>query len=145
MVWQCRVSLGNGRFTRAEPWNFLNPERQLQLLEPGKRLACRSVTTGNAAGIDLWLEDDDSTEIMIETHLGSGCYKARSLDRDGIRLDFGGLGRQVALYRLPNDLPTRMVFTHTVSHTGNADLPVFVRVTQTDGNQAWSSPIYLIA
>jgi hypothetical protein len=32
-----------------------------------------------------------------------------------------------------------------VSFGGGADLPVYVRVTQADGNQAWSSPIYLIA
>jgi hypothetical protein len=32
-----------------------------------------------------------------------------------------------------------------VSFAGEADLPVYVRVTQADGHQAWSSPIYLIA
>ena len=30
-------------------------------------------------------------------------------------------------------------------HAGAGDLPVYVRVTQADGHQAWSSPIYLIA
>jgi hypothetical protein len=29
--------------------------------------------------------------------------------------------------------------------TGGSDLPVHVRVTQADGHQAWSSPIYLIS
>jgi hypothetical protein len=28
---------------------------------------------------------------------------------------------------------------------GGADLPIYLRVTQADGHQAWSSPIYLIA
>jgi hypothetical protein len=37
-----------------------------------------------------------------------------------------------------------MTFRHHVTHNGRADLPVYVRVTQTDGHQAWSSPIYLI-
>ena len=32
-----------------------------------------------------------------------------------------------------------------VTHCGAADLPVHVCVTQADGHQAWSSPIYLIA
>jgi hypothetical protein len=31
-----------------------------------------------------------------------------------------------------------------VERTGPGDLPVYVRVTQADGHQAWSSPIYLI-
>ena len=34
---------------------------------------------------------------------------------------------------------------HTVQFAGGADLPVYLRVTQADGNQAWTSPIYLIA
>jgi hypothetical protein len=107
-------------------------------------LHCRSVTTGNAAAIDLWLDDDQVTEIVMETHLGGGRYKAGAIDRAGMTLDFGGLGRQVTLYRLPDALPRRLAVTHSVSHTGTVDLPVYVRVTQADGNQAWSSPIYLI-
>jgi hypothetical protein len=37
-----------------------------------------------------------------------------------------------------------VAFDHVVSFSGKADLPVYVRVTQADGNQAWSSPVYLI-
>jgi len=62
-----------------------------------------------------------------------------------VRLDFGGLGRALSLYRMPELLPTRLAFSHSVTHAGTADLPVHVRVTQADGHQAWSSPIYLIA
>ena len=34
---------------------------------------------------------------------------------------------------------------HAVRFGGDKDLPVYLRVTQADGHQAWSSPIYLIA
>jgi hypothetical protein len=39
-----------------------------------------------------------------------------------------------------------MHITHEVTETAQAghDVPVYVRVTQEDGHQAWSSPIYLI-
>jgi hypothetical protein len=39
-----------------------------------------------------------------------------------------------------------MHITHDVTGTEQVlgDVPVFVRVTQEDGHQAWSSPIYLI-
>jgi hypothetical protein len=37
------------------------------------------------------------------------------------------------------------VLDHSVSFAGGADLPVYLRVTQADGHQAWTSPIYLIA
>jgi hypothetical protein len=43
------------------------------------------------------------------------------------------------------DWSRRLVVDHVVTFPGGADLPVYVRVTQSDGHQAWSSPIYLIA
>jgi hypothetical protein len=50
------------------------------------------------------------------------------------------------VYRLPEQSrATTMHVLHKVAGGGSkADLPVFVRVTQEDGHQAWSSPIYLI-
>ena len=136
--------LENACFTRAEAVNFLNPEHVLQVLEPGRRLGWRSVTTGNLAGIDLWLGDPHAGTAVVETQLGSLRIPLESLDHDGVRQEFGGLGRAVALYRLPEQLPHRATVTHHATQSGAADLPVYVRVTQTDGNQAWSSPIYLI-
>jgi len=57
----------------------------------------------------------------------------------------GGLGRQISVYRLPEqDWSRRVTVDHSVTFQGGADLPVYVRVTQSDGHQAWSSPIYLI-
>jgi hypothetical protein len=39
-----------------------------------------------------------------------------------------------------------MQVTHDTTGTEaiEGDVPVYIRVTQEDGNQAWSSPIYLI-
>jgi hypothetical protein len=43
------------------------------------------------------------------------------------------------------DWSCRLALEHVVTFAGGADLPVYVRVTQSDGHQAWSSPIYLVA
>jgi hypothetical protein len=43
------------------------------------------------------------------------------------------------------DWTLRVKLEHIVTFAGGADLPVYLRVTQSDGHQAWSSPIYLIA
>ena len=69
-----------------------------------------------------------------------------SLADDTVVFDGGGLGRRISVYRLPEaDWSRRVILDHTVTFSGGADLPVYVRVTQADGHQAWSSPIYLIA
>jgi hypothetical protein len=142
--WRGKLALENGRFLSAEPVNFLNPENPLDEVEPGRRLAWRSVTTGNMAGIDLWLEDGQSETIVVETNFGGGRFAAAEIGREDRVIPMGGLGRQVALYRLPETLPDRLSLAHEAAFEGPRDLPVYVRVTQADGNQAWSSPIYLI-
>ena len=63
-----------------------------------------------------------------------------------VAFDGGGLERRISVCRLPEqDWSRRLALEHVVTFSGSADLPVYVRVTQSDGHQAWSSPIYLIA
>ncbi len=55
-IWQGKLAVSGNRIVRFAPVNFLNPERKLQETAAGTALAWTSVTTGNLAGVDLWLE-----------------------------------------------------------------------------------------
>ena len=144
VAWTGTLDVSPGRFRRAAPVNFLNPENPLEMRVPGQQLAWRSVTTGNMAGLDIWLEDGQTEQLRLDTNLVGGTFGAATIGLDDRVLPAGGLERRVTLCRLPDQLPHQIAFTHDVTFTGPADLPVFVRVTQEDGHQAWSSPIYLI-
>jgi len=145
-IWQGKLTLLGNRFARYAPVNFLNPERKLQETAPGTALAWSSVTTGNLAGIDIWLDDARRGMLRLETSVVSGEVDLASLADDTVTFDGGGLGRRLSVYRLPEtDWSRRVTLDHMVTFSGGADLPVYVRVTQADGHQAWSSPIYLIA
>src|SRR5271169_4249799 len=61
-LWQGKLTIARNRIARFAPVNFLNPERKVQETAVGAALAWSSVTTGNLAGIDLWLD---------EPHLGT--------------------------------------------------------------------------
>jgi hypothetical protein len=144
-VWQGKLSLTGNRFTRFAPVNFLNPERKVEETAAGTGLRWTSVTTGNLAGVDLWLDDARRGTLTLESNVVSGEVDLAALADDTIVLEGGGLGRRISVYRLPEaDWSRRAVVDHTVAFPGGADLPVYVRVTQSDGHQAWSSPIYLI-
>ena len=67
----------------------------------GTALAWTSVTTGNLAGIDLWLDDARAGTLGIETNVVSGTVDLAALADDNIAFDGGGLGRQLSVYRLP--------------------------------------------
>ncbi len=142
-VWQGKLAVTGNRIARFAPVNFLNPERKVK--ETGGGLEWNSVTTGNRAGIDLWLDDAKGGRIAIETNVVSGEVDLSSLADGVVAFDGVALGRKLSVYRLPDDdWSRRIVLEHTVTHAGGADLPVYLRVTQADGHQAWTSPIYLI-
>jgi hypothetical protein len=144
--WQGRLTLNDNRFSRHAPVNFLNPERQVHETEPGIALAWDSVTTGNLAGVDIWLDEAHRGTLSVETNIKSGAVDIGSLAENTVVFDGGGLGRRLSIYRLPDkEWSRRLTLDHTVTFSGGTDLPIYLRVTQSDGHQAWSSPIYLIA
>ena len=144
-VWQGRLTVEGNRIARFEPVNFLNPERGVSEAAVGSALAWSSVTTGNRAGIDLWLDEGKRGKLQIETNIVSGEVDLAALDDGIVAFEGGGLGRKLSVYRLPQqDWRRHVSLEHDVTYPGSADLPVHIRVTQADGHQAWSSPIYLI-
>lgn len=144
--WQGRLTLNDNRFSRHAPVNFLNPERQVRETAPGIALAWDSVTTGNLAGVDIWLDEAHRGTLSVETNIRSGAVDIGSLGENTVVFDGGGLGRRLSIYRLPDkEWGRRLTLDHTVTFSGGTDLPIYLRVTQSDGHQAWSSPIYLIA
>jgi hypothetical protein len=144
--WEGKIRLVDNRFARCAAVNFLNPERKVVETSPGTALTWTSVTTGNLAGIDLWLDEARRGRLRLDTNVVSGEVDLATLADDTVAFDGGGLGRRIAVYRLPEeDWSRRLAIDHVATFPGGADLPVYVRVTQSDGHQAWSSPIYLIA
>jgi len=144
-LWTCKLTVSGNRIARFAAVNFLNPERKVTGTE-AETLTWTSVTTGNLAGIDLWLDEAGAGSLGIETNVVSGNIDLTTLADQAISFDGGGLGRRLSAYRLPeNDWGHSLKLDHTVEFPGGADLPVWLRVTQADGNQAWTSPIYLIA
>jgi hypothetical protein len=145
-MWRGKLTLAGNRFARFAPVNFLNPERKVEETSAGTALSWTSVTTGNLAGIDIWLEEARRGTLKLDTNVVSGEVDLTTLADDTVVFDGGGLGRRISVYLLPEqDWSRRLAIDHVVTFPGGADLPVYVRVTQSDGHQAWSSPIYLIA
>ena len=144
-IWQGKLEVIGNWVDHFASVNFLNPERPVQEITPGVTFAWTSVTTGNLAGIDLWLKEIRTGKLRIETNIVSGEVDLGQLNEATIVFDGGGLGRKLSVYRLPErDWSRRLTFEHRVTFKGGSDLPIYVRVTQADGHQGWSSPVYLI-
>jgi len=145
--WRGKATLRGNRIEQVAAVNFLNPDKPLSHDGEAGIVSWNSVTTGNMAGFDLWLERERAGVLSIETNIVSAECDLATLDDDEIVVEAGGLGRQIRVYRLPETRKiTSMQVTHEVTGTEaiEGDVPVYIRVTQEDGNQAWSSPIYLV-
>ncbi len=101
-MWQGPLTLSGSRFVCYAPVNFLNPERKVEEITPGSALAWSSVTTGNLAGIDLWLDAASTGMLAITTNIVSGDVDLKLLGDDTVVFDGGGLGRRLSIYRLPS-------------------------------------------
>jgi hypothetical protein len=107
-------------------------------------LAWKSVTTGNFGGIDLWMKDAGVGAISFETRHCKGAREISALGAEPVLFAGGGLGRAVALARLPEKMDTtRLNIQRRMAVPSGRDTRLYVRVTQEDGHRAWSSPIYL--
>ena len=123
--------------------NFLNADNPL--VRDGNRLAWRSVTTGNMAGFDAVLEDAAAGELTVVTPHATVTVAVCDIGSQDIVTEAGGLGRRLRIFRLPEGGGQAAIAASLrVALQPGRDNPVFIRVTQEDGHQAWSSPIYFI-
>ncbi len=143
-IWDgCAVLHGN-RIERASAVNFLNADSPL-VQEGPEQLSWKSVTTGNMAGFDVVVEDVAAGELRITTGPASASVAIGDIGLDDVVIEAGGLGRRIRLFRLPQaGCPMMLAGSLMVELARGRDNPIFVRVTQEDGHQAWSSPIYFI-
>ena len=140
--WQGRIRVNGTDILEIIPVNQWNPERRLEL-EDAHTVAFDAVTSGNFAGVDLVLRDEEA-EVIVETNLVNGRANVADLGLEGRVFDAGGLERQIRLVRLPDAITEdALEAVVPVALAEDGDNAIWVRVTTLDGHQAWSSPIYV--
>ncbi|HEX5077745.1 MAG TPA: DUF3604 domain-containing protein [Geminicoccaceae bacterium] len=145
VFWRGHASLVGNRFERAQAVNLFNADKPLRLAADGSRVDVDTVTTGNFSGFDQWLAEPRAGEIQIATDVVTTSIPIAEIGLEDLLVDAGGLGRRLRLFRLPDRNETwDMRFEHRV-RLCPGDNPLYVRLTQEDGHQAWSSPVYVMA
>jgi hypothetical protein len=146
VFWQGHARLVGNRFERAQAINLFNADKPLRLAADGSRVDVDTVTAGNYSGFDLWLADAHAGEIDILTDVVTTRMPIASIGLEDVIVDAAGLGRRLRLFRLPDENSTwSMRFEQPVRLRPGGDNPLYVRLTQEDGHQAWSSPIYVVS
>ncbi len=145
VYWRGHCRLEGNRFLSTKSFNLFNVDKPLCVADDGSRVEFDSVTTGNLAGFDLWLESGATGELIFASSVIDARLPIAEIGLQDRGFDAGGLGKQLRIFRLPDVNDARSLsFRQRIALKKSADNPIYVRVTQEDGHQAWSSPIYLI-
>ncbi len=143
VIWDGSAKFEGNEVERTVPINFFNRDKALDQDGPNE-LRWRALTTGNYGGFDAWLKDAHVGAIDIRTPVVSETLSISDIGFEDIVFDAGKLGRKLRLFRLPDENPhLEMSLEQDIPLRDEGDNALYVRVTQEDGHQAWSSPIYI--
>lgn len=141
--WRGRAEFSGRRIERFAPVNRLNPEQTLDQVGSSS-VVWNAVTTGNMMGFDVWLEPGTDVGLEVRTNLGHLSLTDAEIGLEPTVMEAGGLERMLTVQRMPDGpLPRRLHLTETVDVAETGDTPIWICATLEDGNQVWSSPIYL--
>jgi hypothetical protein len=142
-VWDGALTVDANQILSARMINVWNREQGITG-QSSTMLSWRGVTTGNLIALDLWLSERDSGALSIVTRPATLTIPITDIDHEDLEFDAGGLGRRIRLVRLPDTLEKpNLALTRRIALRERGDTRLFVKLTQIDGHQAWSSPIYL--
>jgi hypothetical protein len=143
--WDGSLELSAGRFVAAEPFAMENPEKGITR-RTEQRLEWISNTTGDDDGVDVTLEAPAGAVLRFRTPVIDLDVPVADL-LDGATRVFpaGGVDLRAFMRRLPvRDLTRELAFEVVdPAPPRGACSAYWIRVTQEDGAQAWTSPVYL--
>jgi len=143
VIWDGSATVSDNRIIKAEPINFFNRDKTLIQISENE-LNWRALTTGNFGGFDAWLADPYAGTLQLETPIVKCGIPVEEIGYQDITMDSSGvLPRFVRVMRLPEtNRHYRFQFERNIPINDDRDNPLFVKLTQEDGNVAWTSPTY---
>ena len=142
-TWDGSLEVSAGRIVDAVPFAMENPEKGIRLTSE-RRVEWISNTTGDDDGVDLTLDAPPGSVLRFRTPVINLDVPLADL-ADGSTRTFpaGGVDLRAFMRRLPmRDLTREIAIDHRETPPGGAHA-YWIRVTQEDGAQAWTSPVYL--
>ncbi|MXZ26515.1 MAG: DUF3604 domain-containing protein [Caldilineaceae bacterium SB0665_bin_21] len=141
--WDGSLHLDRGMLHAVEAVNFHGGEDRVD--QPsGDRVAWRNATAGNRAGLVLEIEGDEHTMCSFNAPPIRFSFPLAHVLKAPLVRETEGLDCRVAIGPAPdNDAPTRASLTFRDVDAPTGAQSYWVRVTQVDQAQAWSSPVYM--
>ena len=143
VVWDGTLTLEDGCVRRIESVGFSSPSDTVEQVGDSS-LRWSSATAGNRAGVLLDLEGGESTVGRFSSEPCQFEFGLPQVMGTPMVVAAGGVNRHVIVSRRPDASgPRRVELSYRDTRDVVGTCPYWVRVTQVDQNQAWSSPVYV--
>ncbi|MEX0831867.1 MAG: DUF3604 domain-containing protein [Nitriliruptoraceae bacterium] len=141
--WDGGLTLSEGRILAATPWSFDVPIEGVELVDD-RTVTWVSGTSGDTDGVVLDLDAPDDAEIAVDTKVATMTFNVGDVGEVPIVVEAGGVEQRITVDRAPNlTAPTDASFMWSDPDPIDGEQPYWVKVTQLDGDLAWSSPHFI--
>ena len=140
--WDGGLYIENGRIVDCKEFAFDYPGQGVEMVS-NQQLLWRSTTGGDPDGVILKLETEKDPEITFHTEPITFKFSPDEIDYEPKVVEAGGLNQIVKISTIKNDLPSNMEFVYRDQAPEKGLNAYWVRIVQSDGAMAWSSPIFI--
>lgn len=143
-TWDGRLTLTGARLDNARGFAFDSANEGI-VEQTERSLAWRSVTSGDEDGVVFDVQEEADATLTFASERASFTLPLGDLRDEPFVHDAGGVDLQVRVERLPRGSGREVRLDIDEPLPPGETHACYVRVTQIDGNRAWSSPFYIEA
>lgn len=138
--WSGGLTIDRGRIRDVEEVGFDHPAQGVTSVSD-TAIRWNGKTAGNYQGVRVEFEDAPAT-VDFSTPPLSASIDLEELDEERV-FDAGPVERQLSIRRIGSSSTWDVEHTFEDAPTSDGVHPYYVRVTQADGEMAWSSPVFV--
>jgi hypothetical protein len=139
--WSGGLSMDRGRIRAIEEFGFDHPEQGITH-RTNTTLRWDGATAGNYQGVRVQFDAPRDATVSFATDPVDTTFTLDDID-EGLAVDAGYLEQQLQVRRVGTFSEREAEVTLTDQKVDAGSHPYYVRVTQSDGEMAWSSPIFV--
>lgn len=146
--WDGIIYVQNGKIKSAEKYAYDRIDQGI-VIKSDQYVKFTSSTSGDYDGLILELEANDDTVIKFSSQRGTVCVTYKEVVEKGFEQAMGGLNLKLEMGAATMDMTVAEYASHLAMTKSLAmadekgEHAYWVRILQTNGNAAWSSPIFV--
>jgi hypothetical protein len=142
--WDGGLFIDKGRIIEYEEYAFDYVDQGVNQIS-NQRLTWTSTTGGDPDGVLIKLDAPDEATITFYSEPISFTFKPSEITFEPKIIEVGPVNQRVKIQAIKEEpIPKNIEFTITDKNIKKGDNPYWVKVTQSDGSMAWSSPVYVM-